>query len=192
MRKPRAAYSAEIAVAILNGLAAGRGLRALCRGPGMPTRATVMRWLHEHPDFAAYARTARRAGRLDRPGRPSLYTPALLEEIYLRLSQGEPLRTLCRDPAMPSRSTLQAWGGRRPDVARTLDLAAQNAAFAEADRRLDHLGGRQAFAAWLDDKANAAHDPRKDYARPQFGPPAPAAEEDPSSPPAPPARRGRG
>jgi hypothetical protein len=167
-RKSRAPYSPAVAVRLLNGLAAGQGLRALCRGPGMPTRATVMRWLKERPDFAAHAARARGDSGLDRPGRRTRYSPALLDEIYLRLSQGEPLRTLCQDPAMPARSTLQAWGHSRPDVARVLDLAAQNAAFAEADRRVDHLGGRQAFDAWLNAEGLPTHDPRQGYQPPQF------------------------
>jgi hypothetical protein len=159
MRKPRAAYAADIAVFILNGLAQGHGLRALCRGPGMPTRPTVMRWLRERPDFAALAHYAREAGGLDQPGRPSRHSPAIVDEIYMRLSHGEPLRTICRDASLPSRSTVQAWAARRPDVARALDLGHDNAAWLESDRRLDQLGGRQAFERWLQDPH--PKDPRK-------------------------------
>ena len=36
--KPRATFTHQIAVRILNGLASGQGLRAICRGADMPTR----------------------------------------------------------------------------------------------------------------------------------------------------------
>jgi hypothetical protein len=42
-------------------------------------------------------------------GRPSTYTPALLEEICDRLAQGEPLAVICRDEHMPSDRTVRNW-----------------------------------------------------------------------------------
>jgi hypothetical protein len=69
------------------------------------------------------------------------------------------LRTLCRDPHLPSRSTVQAWANRRGDVARAVDLGRDNAAWLEADRRLDQFGGQAGFERWLAD--GARRDPRK-------------------------------
>lgn len=43
------------------------------------------------------------------PGRASLYTPALAQEIADRLSTGEPLAHICRDAHMPHPSTVRAW-----------------------------------------------------------------------------------
>ena len=63
----------------------------------------------------------------------------------MRLSHGEPLRTVCRDPHLPSRSTVQAWAQRRPDVARLLDLGRNNAASARADALFKALGGWNYF-----------------------------------------------
>ena len=34
-------------------------------------------------------------------GTPSVYTPELAEEICARLSAGESLKSICRDPGMP-------------------------------------------------------------------------------------------
>ena len=145
-RKPRAPFSEDIAVRILDGLTAGRGLRRLCREPGMPTRATVLRWQAQWPEFHHMTAAARLIGGLsDAPGRPSGLTPAISDEIYMRLSHGEPLRTICRDPRLPSRSTVQAWAQRHAHVARLLDLGRENAAWAEADRRLEALGGWDYF-----------------------------------------------
>lgn len=42
-------------------------------------------------------------------GRPSKYTPELADEICERLTKGEPLAKICRDPHMPDRSTVWDW-----------------------------------------------------------------------------------
>jgi len=43
------------------------------------------------------------------PGRPPIYTPELAAEVCRRLSEGETLRAICRDDAMPSRPTITGW-----------------------------------------------------------------------------------
>ena len=42
-------------------------------------------------------------------GRPSLYTKALAAKICLRLAEGETLRSICRDKAMPDKATVLRW-----------------------------------------------------------------------------------
>ena len=42
-------------------------------------------------------------------GRPSLYTEALAAKICRQLAEGETLRSVCRDVAMPSKTTLLRW-----------------------------------------------------------------------------------
>ncbi len=42
-------------------------------------------------------------------GRPSLYTDALAAEICRRLAEGETLRSVCRDEAMPDKATVLRW-----------------------------------------------------------------------------------
>ena len=42
-------------------------------------------------------------------GRPSKYTPELAAEIARRLSEGEPLRQICRDEGMPEWRTIYDW-----------------------------------------------------------------------------------
>ncbi|MCH8116928.1 MAG: terminase small subunit protein [Proteobacteria bacterium] len=44
-----------------------------------------------------------------RRGRPSRYTPDLAADICRRLADGEPLRSICRDPAMPDKATVLRW-----------------------------------------------------------------------------------
>ena len=42
-------------------------------------------------------------------GRPSLYAEALAAKICLRLAEGETLRSICRDEAMPDKATVLRW-----------------------------------------------------------------------------------
>ncbi|WP_293679754.1 hypothetical protein [uncultured Phenylobacterium sp.] len=133
--KPRVPYSPHVVDRICAGLEEGRGLRRLCREPGMPTRASVMRWLKTRPDFADVAALMRRMSGLGRAGRPSGYRRDLDYAICERLLAGEPLRTVCRDPAMPSRSTVHAWMRRDPEFARAIDMAREMAAWAAAEAR---------------------------------------------------------
>ena len=42
-------------------------------------------------------------------GRPSTYRPHIGEEICERLSEGESLTSICRDPDMPKRTTVNKW-----------------------------------------------------------------------------------
>lgn len=43
------------------------------------------------------------------PGRPTRYSEALEEEIFERLSMGEPLAEICRDETMPGLRTIYNW-----------------------------------------------------------------------------------
>ena len=48
-------------------------------------------------------------------GRPSKYTPELVEEICERISKGEPLRQICRDEHMPGWRSVYDWQAKDPD-----------------------------------------------------------------------------
>lgn len=48
-------------------------------------------------------------------GRPSTFSEAIAEEIAERISNGEPLRQICRDEHMPAWRTVYAWMEARPD-----------------------------------------------------------------------------
>ena len=50
------------------------------------------------------------------PGRPTLYTPAIADEICDRLAAGESLRSICSDPHMPSDSIVQLWAGEESEA----------------------------------------------------------------------------
>ena len=58
-----------------------------------------------------------------------LYTPILADAICKRIAEGESLRSVCRDPGMPSEGTVRAWArdnregfGTRYRMARELQL----------------------------------------------------------------------
>jgi hypothetical protein len=42
-------------------------------------------------------------------GRPTLFTPELGLEICMRMTDGESVRSICRDPKMPCRKTINNW-----------------------------------------------------------------------------------
>lgn len=49
------------------------------------------------------------AGTPPKRGRPCVYTPEIADEIFERLSNGEPLRQICRDDHMPAWRTVYDW-----------------------------------------------------------------------------------
>ena len=53
--------------------------------------------------------TQKPAPKKRKKGRPSLYTEALAAKICLRLAEGETMRAICRDAAMPNKATVLRW-----------------------------------------------------------------------------------
>jgi transposase-like protein len=51
-------------------------------------------------------------------GRPSKYSPELIEAICERLSKGEPLAAICRDEGMPCHASIWNWMNDQQDVER--------------------------------------------------------------------------
>lgn len=49
------------------------------------------------------------------PGRPSEYSPELAAEIARRMSDGESVLEISKDPAMPARSTIMLWRAQNRD-----------------------------------------------------------------------------
>ena len=50
-----------------------------------------------------------------RVGRPTIYSPDLVELLLRRICEGESVRRICRDEAMPSAWTVYAWLREKPD-----------------------------------------------------------------------------
>ncbi len=93
---------------------------------------------------------ARRAGEpkqtLHKPATPWIYTQALADEICRRLSEGESLRSICRDPAMPNRQTVLDWLEQRKDFS------------GQYARAREHQ-----YAHWADEILDIADDGSNDY-----------------------------
>ncbi len=79
-------------------------------------------------------------------GRPSRYTPELAAVICGRLAEGETLRSVCRDQAMPDKATVLRWlgdkakAGFRDQYAHARDMQA-DALFDEALEIADDVSG---------------------------------------------------
>lgn len=46
-------YTTDVADKVCAAIADGASLRSVCKKAGMPSKATVFRWLRDHPEFAA-------------------------------------------------------------------------------------------------------------------------------------------
>ena len=72
-------------------------------------------------------------------GRPSKYTPELAAEICERLSNGEPLRQICRDSHMPAWTAIYAWAAADKDLSERIAQAREQGADAIAEEALEIL-----------------------------------------------------
>ena len=59
-------------------------------------------------------------------GRPSLYSPELLDSIVERLSAGEPMAQICREEGMPAARTVRDWINQRDDVSTAIARARED------------------------------------------------------------------
>ena len=70
-------------------------------------------------------------------GRPSKYTPELAAEICERLSNGEPLRQICRSDHMPSWTSIYAWAAADKELSDRIAQARDMGADAIAEEALE-------------------------------------------------------
>jgi hypothetical protein len=109
MRGRPSHYTADIADRILAEMTRDRPLGAICRDPGMPPVRTVYQWIRDDREgFAARFRACRKAAGA-KIGRPSTYSPERAEHIAGGLIGGRNLADVCRDPGMPTPSTVCNW-----------------------------------------------------------------------------------
>ncbi len=76
-----------------------------------------------------------------RPGRPSIYTSAVAEEICERIAEGEPLTKICRDEQIPAYRTVLGWRVANEEFQHMYARARQDAADTLADQ-IRELAGR--------------------------------------------------
>ncbi|MGA0607737.1 hypothetical protein ACO2Q0_17230 [Phenylobacterium sp. VNQ135] len=142
-------YAKALIDGLLKRIAQGESLAAICREPGMPSRNTVMRWARERPTIRrAIDRARAAAGQFGTGGR-STYCPVTAQEIFRRVSEGESLSSVCRDPAMPAMSTVTLWRQRRPDFDDAMLLARETQAERLCDTGWDMALGADPETAYV-------------------------------------------
>lgn len=129
-RKADVCWSEALARRICRRVAAGELLCQVLRDEGMPTQQAVAKWEAEKPGFRRALLAAREKG-----GRPKGvrgpafgYNEGIAREICERLCEGESLIAICRDPTMPSRSTVHYWRRQFPAFAEALRTARESQA----------------------------------------------------------------
>ena len=70
-------------------------------------------------------------------GRPSDYSEELTADICERLANGESLRSVCRDPDMPTGKTVFTWMRKHPEFLKQYALAKEESADALVEDMLD-------------------------------------------------------
>lgn len=150
--KPPVKFTAELARTIVRRVALGEAVTAICAEPGMPTHGTVSAWARRRQGFGKSLKRAKEAAGWTTPAHPGPdYCEAQAVEIYARLCEGESLRSICNDPAMPGHSTVHRWRQRFPEFEMTLRAAREVQAEMFVDEGMDIL------RAVTPDNAYAAH-----------------------------------
>jgi hypothetical protein len=118
-RKKDVRWSEAIARRICKRVAGGELLCQVLREAGMPTQAAVAKWEAAKPKFRHALTQARIEGGRPKGSRgPAFgYNEGIAREIFERLCEGESLVAICRDPTMPSRSTVHYWRRQFPGFA---------------------------------------------------------------------------
>lgn len=130
-------FSARLARAITQRVAAGESLWAVCEAAGMPHRASVYRWVKQVPRFAEALRLARERAKRGAKAALAAWCPLAAQEICERLCEGETLAAICSDPTLPAYSTVYRWRRNFPEFADQFDEARQVQAERLADEGLD-------------------------------------------------------
>jgi hypothetical protein len=147
-RRPAVRFSLALARRICGRVAGGESLLAICESPGMPHAKTVSDWIGKRPRFAAMMAAARAAaGQMARSAQLSTFCAGTANVILERMSEGETLVAICRDPAMPSFSTVYRWLRAFPDFADDYREARQAQAERLADLGLEIAEGVTAQTA---------------------------------------------
>ena len=74
---------------------------------------------------------------MNKTGRPTIYTDDIAKAIFTRMAMGESVRSICRDPEMPARSTVMAWAYDHKDFSDQYERAIQIRAMSLVDEIID-------------------------------------------------------
>ena len=128
-------FTGALGRAICERVAAGESVAQVCEDDGMPDQGTVVKWARVHAQFGTeIARARMTAERLSLNGAStSTYNPAVAQEFFERICEGESVIGICRDPTMPSFSCFYRWRKRFPEFAAMMREARE----IQADRFCD-------------------------------------------------------
>lgn len=107
-------YDPAIARRIVRRVAAGETVRSLWGDPTVPGCRTMRRWRRAQPDFDRALAAAVNLANSRRHLKKSPHGWKVREQIIVRLANGEGLKIIARDPAMPSLSVIYDWIHREP------------------------------------------------------------------------------
>jgi len=85
------------------------------------------------------------------------YTPELVQEIFLRISMGEPLLKICKDEGMPTRQAVYNWVGSDESLALQFARAREEGCDAMAEESLAIMDDEP--LAVFDEAGNKRYDP---------------------------------
>ena len=102
---------------------AGETQAQIAADPQMPSPSTVWSWTKKHPKFARLYAKAKVLGERDGFGASRSYCEVTATEIAARVSEGESLAAIAREPGMPSLSTIFRWARQEPGFAENLSVA---------------------------------------------------------------------
>lgn len=117
------AYDPTRAEAFLLAVRRGTPVRALVRRPEWPSRERLNAWKRERPDFAKALADAALFARDGRDPDWTRFDQAVADQVVLRLSKGETVPQLSRDPHMPGETALRRWRRRYPEFDTVLKIA---------------------------------------------------------------------
>ncbi len=117
------AYDPDLAEAFLQAVRRGTPVRDLVRQPPWPNRERLTAWKRERPDFAQALAEAAQFAREGRDPAWTRFDQAVADQVVLRVSRGESVPQVARDPDMPGETALRRWRRRRPEFDAVLKAA---------------------------------------------------------------------
>ena len=91
-----------------------------------------------------------------KPGRPSTFSQEVADEICVRLSQGEPLRQICRDERMPAWQTVYGWKAAHEEFSKRIAHAREAGFDAIAEECLE-IADETAFDTVIGENGDRAN-----------------------------------
>lgn len=116
-------YDPARAEAFLLEVRRGTPVRTLVKRAEWPNRDRLDVWKHQRPDFAKAIVDAAQFARDGRDPDWTRFDQTVADQVVLRLSKGETVPQISRDPHMPGETALRRWRRRYPHFDTVLKIA---------------------------------------------------------------------